>query len=257
MSSTEITPFAYEGQQVRTVVIDGAPWFVLADLARVLDIKEVSRLASRLDDALRQTHPIADSLGRTQQATIVNEPGMYEVVIRSDKPEAATFRKWITNDVLPAIRKTGHYGAPVLTGPELMARALVEAAETIRAAEDEVKALAPKAEAFDAFLSTAGDYSLNEAAKVLARDGEISIGEHRLRDKLQAWRWLYRSAVGKPRAMQTQVDCGRLVEKAQWHYHPQTGEKVLDAPQVRITAKGLEAIRRRLLNEVAGLAVTA
>lgn len=87
-----------EVQAVRTLSIDGEPWFVLADLARVLGIRQVSRLASRLDDALRLTHPIVDSLGRTQQATIVSEAGMYEVVIRSDKAEAVAFRRWIASE---------------------------------------------------------------------------------------------------------------------------------------------------------------
>ncbi|EUA18435.1 BRO family, N-terminal domain protein [Mycobacterium xenopi 3993] len=112
--------FAYADHQVRVVLVDGEPWFVLADLARVLEIVDVSRLASRLDDEVRQTHPISDSLGRTQQTTVVNEPGMYEVVIRSDKPEAVAFRRWITSEVLPAIRRTGSYStspAPALEGP--------------------------------------------------------------------------------------------------------------------------------------------
>ncbi|EOM77652.1 BRO-N domain-containing protein [Rhodococcus rhodnii] len=95
--------FRYQAADVRVVVLDDEPWFVLADLARVLEIKDVSRLASRLDDGVRQTHPIVDSLGRTQNPTIVSEPGMYEVVIRSDKPEAAAFRRWITSEVLPSI----------------------------------------------------------------------------------------------------------------------------------------------------------
>jgi prophage antirepressor-like protein len=125
----------------------------------------------------------------------VTEAGMYSLVLRSRKPEAKAFKRWITHEVLPAIRKSGSYStAPVLTGPELMARALMEAAETIRVAEEEVKALTPKAEAFDVFLSTDGDYSINEAAKILSRDDNILTGEHRLREKLLAWRWMYRDA---------------------------------------------------------------
>ena len=113
MSAVEV--FHYESHDVRTVAIDGEPWFVLADLCKVMGISEVSIVRRRLDDALCQTHPTLDSLGRTQQATIVSEPGMYEVVLRSDKPEAAAFRRWITSEVLPSIRRTGGYGVQELT----------------------------------------------------------------------------------------------------------------------------------------------
>lgn len=107
---------------------------------------------------------------------------------------------------------------------------------------------APKAAAFDDFLSTTGDYSVNEAAKVLARAPGIQIGEGRLRARLEQMGWMYRQR-GKPRAKQYQIDHGRMTEKAQFHYHPETGAKVLDAPQVRITAKGLGIIRATLLND--------
>ncbi|MGO4297392.1 antA/AntB antirepressor family protein [Glutamicibacter sp. MCAF14] len=139
------------------------------------------------------------------------------------------------------------------TGPELLALAVVEAHQVIEAARNKVAELTPKAEAFDALLSTAGDYSVNEAAKVLARDHNIQIGEGRLRKKLEDWGWIYRHS-GKPRAKQAQVDLGRMTEKARWHYHPETAEKVLDTPQVRLTAKGIDAIRKRML---APLAVAA
>ena len=80
-----LIPFNYNEQQLRVVEIGGEPWFVLADLCRVLDVKQFRK--ERLDDDMILNHPIVDSLGRTQQAVIVNEPGMYEVVIRSDKPQ--------------------------------------------------------------------------------------------------------------------------------------------------------------------------
>lgn len=244
--TSDLTPFDFDGQSVRVVTIDGEPWFVLADLARVLGIVDTQRLNSRLDDGVRQTHPIQDSLGRTQHATIVNEPGMYEVVIRSDKPDAARFRRWITTDVLPTIRKTGQYGTPTLTGPALMAAALIEAQATLEQHKAQVLELTPRAEAFDAFLSTTGDYSVNETAKILSRDHAILTGEKRLRDWMQANRWLYRDAANKPRAYQTRIDQQVLAEKAQWHYHPETGEKVLDTPQVRVTAKGIHALAKAL-----------
>lgn len=169
--SGHIVPFDYGGAQVRTVLVDGEPWFVLADLARVLAIREVSRLASRLDDGVRQTHPIPDSMGRVQQTTVVSEAGMYEVVIRSDKPEAAAFRRWITGTVLPEIRKTGSYGAPAfdpasLTRAEILTMALN--AETERLAlEQQNKELSPKAEAFESFIDATGHYSVGSVAKML------------------------------------------------------------------------------------------
>jgi phage antirepressor YoqD-like protein len=133
-----------------------------------------------------------------------------------------------------------------LSGPELMAKALIEASHTLEAREATIKELTPRAEAYDAFLSTTGDYSVNEASKVLSRDRSILIGEKRLRDWMQDHGWIYRDAAGKPRAYQTQIDRGRLVEKAQWHYHPTSGEKVLDCPQIRITPKGLDRLAQRV-----------
>lgn len=129
-SHVNIVPFNYRDHEVRTLIIDGEPWFVLADLARVLGIADVQRLNSRLDDGVRQTHPIQDRLGRTQNATIVSEVGMYEVVIRSDKPEATAFRRWITAEVLPSIRKTGSYGVQHRL-PATFAEALRELASTV------------------------------------------------------------------------------------------------------------------------------
>ncbi|WP_301121150.1 BRO-N domain-containing protein [Mycolicibacterium fortuitum] len=111
--STDLVPFDYGDQPVRVVMIDGEPWFVLADLCKVLAISNVGNVASRIDEAgVRQAD--IRSGGQMRAVTIVNEAGMYEVVIRSDKPEAVAFRRWITGTVLPQIRKTGGYVAEPL-----------------------------------------------------------------------------------------------------------------------------------------------
>lgn len=240
---TNIVPFTYGTHDVRTVVIDGEPWFVLADLTRVLDLRQFR--TDRLDDALIRNHPIPDRLGRTQQATIVSEPGMYEVVIRSDKPEAAAFRRWITGTVLPQIRKTGSFGVRELSRLELID--LARESEVARiAAEERVAELAPKAKSFDLFLGSAGDMSVNEAAKVLCRDHGIQTGEQRLFAFMQKIGWIYRDGKGKPIPYQAQVDAGRLVAKARWYTDEGTGEQVATTPQVRVTAKGLDALRAKL-----------
>ncbi len=105
---TAIQPFDFSGQQVRVVTLDGEPWFVLADLCKVLGLGTPGRVRERLDGGVSLTHTL-QTAGGPQQMTIVSEAGMYEVVIRSDKPDAVTFRRWITSEVLPQIRKTGAY----------------------------------------------------------------------------------------------------------------------------------------------------
>lgn len=110
MSALEL--FASDDYSVRTVTIGGEPWFVAADVCRALDISNVSMALSRIDmDDLSSTEAI-DSMGRMQVARTVNEAGLYELVLASRKPEARTFKRWITHDVIPAIRKTGGYVAP-------------------------------------------------------------------------------------------------------------------------------------------------
>lgn len=126
-----IQVFEYQNSKVRTVDVDGEAWFVLKDVCGVLDIADHKVVARRLDeDEVCQT-PLTDSMGRQQSTTIINESGLYHVILRSDKPEAAPFRRWVTNDVLPAIRKTGSYNAPQLTRSQLLATALIAAHEEL------------------------------------------------------------------------------------------------------------------------------
>lgn len=236
-----VQAFTYQDQPVRTITVDGQPGFIANDLCSVLELTNPRQTLTYLDDDEKGV-TTNDTLGGAQQMAYVTEAGMYSLVLRSRKPEAKMFKRWITHDVLPQIRKTGAYAAPALSGPELMAKALLEAAETIKASDRKVLELTPKAEAFDSFLSTNGDYSVNEAAKLLARDHNIVTGEKRLRSKLEEWGWIYRQS-GVPRAKQAQIDNGRMTEKASFYFHPETGEKVAKEPQVRITPKGLAAIR--------------
>lgn len=88
----------------RTVLIGGEPWFVLGDLCKVLGLGNVTRVAERLDNLTLSQTQVQNERGQMRSTPIVNEPGMYEVVIRSDKPEAVTFRRWITGTVLPELR---------------------------------------------------------------------------------------------------------------------------------------------------------
>lgn len=247
---TTVQNFAYNDHPVRTILVDGEPAFIALDVCSVLGIVNVGDALSSLDEDEKGSIAITDGTPGNPNKSFVTEAGMYSLVLRSRKPEAKMFKRWITHDVLPQIRQTGSYAAPTPSGPELMARALLEAAETIKAADRKVLELTPKAEAFDSFLSTTGDYSVNEAAKILARDHSIVTGEKRLRSQLEEWGWIYRHS-GVPRAKQAQIDNGRMTEKASFYFHPETGEKVAKEPQVRITPKGLGAIRDKWMGAAA------
>ena len=146
------------------------------------------------------------------------------------------------------------------TGPELLALAVVEAQQMIAAKDQHIAVLEPKADAWDDLVSSAGSLSFRDAAKVISEEGGVTIGGNRLIQVLIDWKWAFRPvatpeerARGKVRsirAYQTQIDAQTLTEKAKQYTDQETGEKKLsNNPQTRITGKGLDRIRTRLLDE--------
>jgi len=106
-------PFSYESQNVRIIKDDnGLPWWVVKDVCEVLGLENINRAVSKLDPDDCVVKKINDISGRSQEMYLMNEPGLYTFIIRSNKPEAKKFKKWITNDVLPSIRKNGYYEIP-------------------------------------------------------------------------------------------------------------------------------------------------
>lgn len=103
----ELQTFTYNNSQVRTVEKNGEPWWVLKDVCDILGIANATQAATRLDEDERSMF----NIGRQGEVNIISESGLYNVILRSDKPEAKPFRKWVTAEVLPAIRKTGAYNA--------------------------------------------------------------------------------------------------------------------------------------------------
>lgn len=106
---SEITPFSFDGRKVRVVVQKGSPWFVLADVCRVLGIKNPSDVARRLKADQKDTLDLIDGVGRPHKTTVVSERGLYAVILTCDKPAARPFFDWVTEKVLPEIRRTGRY----------------------------------------------------------------------------------------------------------------------------------------------------
>lgn len=255
----DIIPFTFPetGQPVRTVTIDGELWWLSRDVADILELGNIHSSLALLDEDEKGIHSV-ETLGGPQQAAVINEPGLYSLILRSRKPQAKAFKRWITHEVIPSIRQTGRYEVPSLADPlaelerqtNLTARA-IEIAKAERAgrevAEQQVRELEPVARSWQVLASGEGDFSVADAAKILGRDPSITLGRNRLFAVLAEHRWTYRQgADDKPRAMQTAVTRGWLSELPQSYEHPRTGELVLAAPQVRVTLKGLHELHKRL-----------
>ena len=185
MSNIQI--FNYNSVEVRTIQNDGEPWFVLRDVCNVLGLGTPARVAERLDpDEVSQTH-ITDSMGRQQEMTIINESGLYNVILRSDKPEAKPFRKWVTSEVLPTIRRHGLYATPdtvekMLADPDTTIK-LLETIKQERAARMALEAKAeadkPKVLFADAVSASHTSILVGDLAKLLRQNG-VEIGQNRL-----------------------------------------------------------------------------
>ena len=172
--------------QVRVVLQDGEPLFCLADVCQALDL-HTNVVKQRLTKDVCSTYPL-QTAGGLQQANFVNEDGLYDVILDSRKPEAKQFRKWITSEVLPSIRKSGGYmvAKENETPEQLMARALQVANETLQRKERQIalqdqqlRIQAPKVEYHDKVLASQSTYNTTQIAK------EFGWGAVTLNKKLQ------------------------------------------------------------------------
>ena len=180
--------------KMRTLNLNGEPWFVAVDVCSVLDLSNPTIAVSRLDEDERAKF----NLGRQGDATIVNEPGLYTLVLGSRKPEAKAFKRWITHEVIPAIRKHGVYITDeklklFAEHPELLdalMKSLYAAhAENLRH-RAERQTLLPKADYDDAFMDADGCTNLRTTAK------ELNVPERWFARFLQQTGFLYRSPAG-------------------------------------------------------------
>jgi len=132
------TALNFEGAAVRLVQIDGEPWFVAADVCEVLDVQNVAQAVARLDDDERYMF----NIGRQGEVHVINESGLYSLILTSRKPEAKRFKKWVTGEVLPAIRKTGSYSVkPTPATPPTTASMFFQSAQVMLEMEGRTAAL--------------------------------------------------------------------------------------------------------------------
>jgi anti-repressor protein len=154
--------FTYNDVEVRTVVSDDGPWFVAADVCAVLDIRNHRDALASLDDDEKGV-ATTDTPGGAQSVATVNEPGLYSLIFRSRKAEAKAFKRWVTHEVLPQIRRTGKYAEV----PKTYAEALQAAADMARELESATERLAidsPKADIYDRVIESDGMFSMTSLA---------------------------------------------------------------------------------------------
>lgn len=235
----ELQVFTYSGNEVRTVQKNGEPWFVLKDVCTILGIGNNRMASDRLDTDEKGVSQI-DTLGGKQEMTIINESGLYNVILRSDKPEAKPFRKWVTSEVLPSIRRTGGYiaGQENLTPDELMAKALMVAQKTLAEREARIADLTvqnqimqPKASYFDELVERGTLTNFRETAK------QLGIPPKRFVAFLMEKKYVYRDKRGKLLPYEAKND-GLFELKESYNDKTQWS-----GTQTLITPKGRETFR--------------
>lgn len=252
--NSEIQTFNFNNSSLRTLTDEnGNPWFVAKDACDVLGLNNVGQALTRLDDDEKSSITLNDGTPGTPNKSIVSESGIYSLILASRKPEAHDFKRWVTHEVLPSIRKHGIYATEntidqILSDPDFGIRLLTdlknERAKRIQA-ENQIKELEPKAKALEDFTNVPDAILVREAAKLLSNAG-TPIGEKKLREWLSQHGWTYRHA-DTWWAASERVKAGHLVMvEPRSHGQHKDGSIFALAPTVKITRKGLTLLHQRL-----------
>ena len=165
--------------EVRSLLINSEPWFVGKDVASVLGYADTNKaIAMDVDNEDKLNDKTALSLGQ-RGGWLINESGLYSLILSSKLPSAKKFKRWVTSEVLPALRKTGQYQVKELSGQELMAKALIEAQSVLAAKDKVIEEMKPKVVFADAVATSHTSILVGELAKILKQNG-IEIGQKRL-----------------------------------------------------------------------------
>ena len=237
--------FNYNGNEVRTIQKDGEPWWVLKDVCEVLGLSSPHKVFDRLDEDEKGRNQIPTP-GGEQEMTVINESGLYNVILRSDKPEAKPFRKWVTSEVLPSIRKHGAYMTPetleqAILNPDMM----IKLCTALKDEQDKNKALQavnssltvdnqimkPKADYFDELVDRNLLTNFRETAK------QLQVKEKEFIRFLLEKKFIYRDKRGK---IQSYADKNNGLFEVKEFSNEKTG---FASTQTLITPKGRETFR--------------
>lgn len=253
--NNEMQKFDFKGASLRTLT-DGAgePWFVAKDVCDILALSNATVALQSLDDDELTKFNLG---GQHGEANIISEPGLYRLVMKSRKPEAKEFQRWVTHEVLPQIRKTGGY-IPTSEADDDMTilakavmigqRTMEEQKQRIADQQSRIDELQPKASAWDNFVDIPDALSVRDSAKLLSNLGR-PVGQTELFEWLDRHDWIFRENKHWS-ARQSRINAGHLMMvPSKSHGTHKDGTPFAFPPTVKVTRKGLALIARRFGEE--------
>lgn len=252
--NTDITNYDFHGNDVRILTDEqDEPWFIAKDVCDVLELTNVGEALRALDDDEKNTIRISDGIAGNPYKATISESGFYKLVLRSRKPVAKEFQRWVTREVLPSIRKHGAYMTPdtirqALADPDtliMLATKLKEETEERQMAQERVRMLEPKARAYEDFCEAPDLLTVRDAAAQLTTAG-LPIRECELRAWMLDHQWIYRhGGAYRPYAAHSTAGHLRLVPPKRSGRHRDGTPFPLD-PTCKITRRGLCLLYQRI-----------
>lgn len=243
--------FNFKGQPVRTVSINDEPYFVGKDVAKILQYSNTQRsVNAHVDDEDKRGYQISTPYG-TQEMTVINESGLYSLILSSKMPQAKEFKHWVTNEVLPAIRKNGAYMTDqkafnVLHNSNGLADLLQQAADQLKAKDVQIAEMKPKALFADAVSTSNSSILVGQLSKMIKQNG-IEIGQNRLFAWLRENGYLGKRGSNRNVPTQKSVAMGlfKTKETAVTHADGHTTVQIT----TKVTGKGQQYFINKFLRE--------
>ena len=243
----QIEVFKFQNNPVRTKIINGKEWFCAGDVCKILDIQNGRDVVAKLEIYDVEKSDIIDRLNRKQQVSFVNEAGLYEIIFKSTKPEAKLFKRWIFEEVLPQIRKTGTYAVQKLPTMKELAYQIIRIEEEKerlqienQKQEEVINEQIKQITYYDDMLVAEGTFCLQDGGKILHLKPNNFIA------KLKVLGYLCTKGE-YTRATQKYIDSGYFVMKTIKYNNSK--KSAIEKPQVMITAKGIAFIAKKVLTD--------
>ena len=238
--------FNFNNQPVRTVQLNNQPYWVLKDVCDVLELSNPTVVANRLEDDEVTKFNLGGLSGETN---IITESGLYAVILRSDKPNAKEFRKWVTSEVLPAIRKTGVYltdekAYDITHNPQSLADLLLQAGEQLKQKEIIIQEMEPKALFADAVAASNSNILIGDLAKLIKQNGH-DIGQKRLFDWLRDNGYLIKYGSSRNMPTQLAMNLGLFKVKESTFSNPDGSVRITRT--TKVTGKGQQYFINKFL----------